>query len=265
MAPNQGERSNALEAVTTTLQQELAAHRAAIEKNFATLISNIKADFAATRAMIDANHAALIALLMSLHQGTSLPPASPMPVTMSSLSTPADPASVELPPSPTPASGCDAAAGKVPLPIVPPDAGGPLFADLVAPRDEEEGGADVACRVHLAKEARGSLEGRTPGEGDQEYQHRAAMRLVWDSVCREHAAATNVEASPVRRLRPRKPGGIDLLKVDPEDPKDHPSSPDFRSWSAPIRATPRASSRYRDDGSASGSAANHFVVDFIDI
>jgi hypothetical protein len=82
MAPNQGERINALEAVTTTLQQELAAHCAATVEKFTTLDESVKrvkadiaADIAATNAKINANQAALIALLTPLCQGMPLPPA----------------------------------------------------------------------------------------------------------------------------------------------------------------------------------------------
>jgi hypothetical protein len=165
MAPNQGECINALEAVTTALQQELAAHCAATVEKFTTLnesVKRVKADIAATNMKIDANQAALIALLTPLRQGMPLPLASPMPATILSLSTPADPPSVELPPLPTPASGCDASAGKVPPPVIPPDAGGLLFTNLIAPRNEEKGETDIAYRTHLAKEARSFLRGRTP-------------------------------------------------------------------------------------------------------
>jgi hypothetical protein len=95
-----------------------------------------------------------------------------------------------------------------------------------------------AYRTCLAWKVRNFLSGRTPGEGDQEHQHCAAMRLAWGSACHEHATATNVEALAVRRLRPHKPGGNNLSKVAPEDLEDSLSSPNFRSRSAPIRATP---------------------------
>jgi hypothetical protein len=83
MAPNQGERINVLEAMTTALQQELAAHCAATIEKFATSdehVKRVKADIAATNMKIDANQAALIALLTLLRQGMPLPlpPASPI-------------------------------------------------------------------------------------------------------------------------------------------------------------------------------------------
>jgi hypothetical protein len=249
MAPNQRERINALEAVTTTLQQELAAHCAATIEKFTTLderVKRVKADIAATNTKIDANQAVLIVLLTPLCQGMPLPLVSPMPATILSLSTPADPASVELPPSPTPASGCDASAGKVPPPIVPPDTGGLLFTNLVMPRDEEKGETDIVYRTCLAKEARSFLRGRTPGEGDQEYQHCATLCVALGSVFCEHTATANADTSPIGQRCPIKPG-IDLPAVDLEDPEDPPPSPDFRSRSVPLRATPRALSRFRDN------------------
>jgi hypothetical protein len=118
-----------------------------------------------------------------------------------------------------------------------------MFTNLVVPRNEEKGETDSAYCTCPTVEARCFLSGRLPGESPQESHHCATMRIVIGSACCEHTTSTNVEALPVWRLRPHKPGGVDLPKVGPEDPKDPPSLPNFRSQSVPIRATHRASSR----------------------
>ena len=74
MAPSATERLNTLEAVTKSLQEELAAHCAATDEKFVTLEKSVKDESAAIRteigtiqttikAELSNNQAALIALL----------------------------------------------------------------------------------------------------------------------------------------------------------------------------------------------------------
>ena len=279
MAPTQGEHINALETKTEELlrqlRQEQVALRVATREKFATLDQSISALSAKTQASIDAlsaktqasldalsaktqasidalsatvqrlqasrakDTAAILAMLTSMRQERQVPAA-----TSTSLHMPKDPASVALPALPSPASSPVVAPDDVLPPIGdPPEIGGLIFTTLSAPRDEAKGETEGAYRACVHKDAKVFLGGRLPGETPQDYKHRAIMRMAWGLACREHATSANAEVSPVRRLRPRKPGGVDLPKVGPEDPKDPPSSSDFRSRSAPVRATHRASSR----------------------
>jgi hypothetical protein len=63
MAPSATERLNTLEAVTKSLQEELAARCAATDEKFATLEKSVKDESAAIRAELGANQAAPIVLL----------------------------------------------------------------------------------------------------------------------------------------------------------------------------------------------------------
>jgi hypothetical protein len=95
-----------------------------------TLEQSIRHESAAIWAKLGANQAALIALLMPQHQGMYLPAALPMPATTTLLPIPADLALVELPPLAMLANGPEVSSGKVPLPTVPPVAGGLFFSSL---------------------------------------------------------------------------------------------------------------------------------------
>jgi hypothetical protein len=103
MAPSITECLNMLEAITKSLQEELAAQCAAMDEKFATLKKSVKDESAAIRAEIgmiqtaiqaelSTNQAALIALLMPQHQNAELPQVLLMPNKRSALSTPDDPA-----------------------------------------------------------------------------------------------------------------------------------------------------------------------------
>jgi hypothetical protein len=52
--------------------------------------------------------------------------------------------------------------GNILPPIVPPDAGGPLFTNLVALRDEEKGETDSVYRTYPIVEVRSFLSRRLP-------------------------------------------------------------------------------------------------------
>ena len=259
MAPSATERLNTLEAVTKSLQEDLAAHRAATDEKFVTLEKSVKDECAAIRtelgtfqtaikAELSNNQAALIALLTPRRQNADLPRASTMPGPQSALSTPLEPTSVALPPSPNPANGLNESTGDIPspIPLDPPTPRGLLFSGLAEQRPENSVETDAEYRARLTKEAKDFLKGRAPGENALEYQHRAAMRVALGAAFREHAATANADTSSYGRRRPIKPG-IDPDEVEYEDPDDPPTFPDQRGQSEPARATPRASSRLRDD------------------
>jgi hypothetical protein len=87
------------------------------------------------------------------------------------------------------------------------------------------------------------LRGKMPDEGELEYQQQVALGSAY---C-EHTATANADASPNVQLCPCKPGGIEPPDDEPEDPEDPPTTHNFRSCGMPTRATPRASSRFRDN------------------
>jgi hypothetical protein len=173
MAPSAGERLNMLEAGQERLQegldelrQEQAAHRAATSEKFATLEQSITAQNAVTQAnqeRLEKDLAAIISLLTPRRQDTQLPDASSTPATTSSLQKPKDPASVELPASPSPANSPVVATGGVPPPLGDlPTPDGLLFTSLSETRDEAKGETEGAYRARLAKEAKAFLAGRIP-------------------------------------------------------------------------------------------------------
>jgi hypothetical protein len=79
MAPSTTECLNTLEAITKSLQEELAAHHAATDEKFATLKKSVKDESAAIRAGLGANQTVLITLLTPQCQNAQLPAAPTMP------------------------------------------------------------------------------------------------------------------------------------------------------------------------------------------
>jgi hypothetical protein len=222
-----------------------------MDKKFVTLEKSIKDECAAIRtqlgtiqtaikAELSNNQAALIALLMPQRQNADLPWALTMPGPQSALSTPLDPTSVALPPSPNPVNGLNESTGGVPLPIPlnPSTPRGLLFSGLADQHPENSVETNAKYRAHLAKEAKDFLRGRAPGENALEYQHRTAMRVALGAAFREHTATTNMDTLSYGQRRPIKPG-IDLNKVESEDLEDPPPFPNQRGQNESARATHR--------------------------